>query len=212
MCSHKNFLSPPCLAIHCDTIALQPHAYASHNFTVSVTRCVYQVGYATDAAQRSQLMPLGTGDTAHGLPLGTNLSAAQTALQVRFFQQTVSSRRMMVDVAMLRFPLQTALMYAESQADNERLDDEGGGLLSGVNPRISLMQKLQRLDSNSGTAGGMSRPGVATPTGGALPTVTPPFLGLLNAAPPTGAIVPNPTAPYAGNNSTHTHFMLLAGV
>jgi hypothetical protein len=38
-------------------------------------------------------------------------------------------------------------MYAEQQADNERLDDEGGGLLSGVNPRISLMQKLQRLDT-----------------------------------------------------------------
>ncbi|XP_053991816.1 RNA-binding protein 39-like isoform X2 [Hylaeus volcanicus] len=77
-----------------------------------------KVGYATDVTQRGGLSGLGE----NGLSLQNNLSTAQNALQA-------------------------ALMYAEQQADNERLDDEGGGLLSGVNPRISLMQKLQRLDT-----------------------------------------------------------------
>ena len=77
-----------------------------------------KVGYATDVGQRGPLGVFGE----NGFPLRNNLTTAQSALQA-------------------------ALMYAEQQADNERLDDEGGGLLSGVNPRISLMQKLQRLDT-----------------------------------------------------------------
>lgn len=47
---------------------------------------------------------------------------------------------------------QSALQFAENAADNERLDDEGGGLLSGVNPRISLMQKLQRVEGQTTTS------------------------------------------------------------
>jgi len=39
---------------------------------------------------------------------------------------------------------QLALQQVLDAQDNERLDDEGGGLLSGPNTRIALMQKLQR--------------------------------------------------------------------
>lgn len=83
-----------------------------------------KVGYATDTSAARPIARLTVADALNGVPLGTDLAAAQHALQ-------------------------SAFMYNESQTDNERLDDEGGGLLSGVNPRISLMQKLQRLDTTT---------------------------------------------------------------
>lgn len=62
------------------------------------------------------------------------------------------------------------MQFAEAANDNERLDDEGGGLLSGVNPRISLMQKLQRSEGVTQPTGGlpgMMMPGmmISTPSG-----------------------------------------------
>ncbi|XP_055388412.1 RNA-binding protein 39-like [Condylostylus longicornis] len=69
-------------------------------------------------------------------------------------------------------PYQTALQFAEAANDTERLDDEGGGLLSGVNPRISLMQKLQRAEGPTTS----------------MPTVQPG--GLL-----AGMVLPVPSAP-----------------
>lgn len=76
-------------------------------------------------------------------------------------------------------PYQTALQFAEAANDNERLDDEGGGLLSGVNPRISLMQKLQRTEgstpSTTSLMPGLAQalvpgmiPGMVLPTSGIL--------------------------------------------
>lgn len=155
-----------------------------------------KVGYATDAAQRGQLTPSGTGESAHGLPFGNSLTAAQNALQ-------------------------TALMFAESQADNERLDDEGGGLLSGVNPRISLMQKLQRLDQSSNTSSmaqarvPFTHPGIipTATTASAIPTVTPPLLGGLgDVTSSLGAAGVHPTtALFPGAAGLQTNAVVIPG-